>query len=155
MALSLRIIPDIREEERRPFDLPGFLATSVAMVSLVSAMEILGDNRPEAGRPWRCWDWGSAACSSPCATSAAPPGLWYASMRCRSHIQGHHVRRLAVSRLHQRVPFLLPLLFPGGIRMDPFHSGLLVLAVFVGNFTIKTRHHAAYPLARLSPPAAD
>ncbi len=47
IALSLRIIPAIREEERRPFDLPGFFATSVAMVSLVSAMELLGDTRPQ------------------------------------------------------------------------------------------------------------
>jgi hypothetical protein len=31
------------------------------------------------------------------------------------------------------VPFLLPLLFQVGFGMDPFHSGLLVLAVFVGN----------------------
>lgn len=35
------------------------------------------------------------------------------------------------------VPFLLPLLFEVGFGMDPFHSGLLVLAVFVGNLTIK------------------
>ena len=35
------------------------------------------------------------------------------------------------------VPFLLPLLFQVGFGMDPFHSGLLVLAVFVGNLTIK------------------
>ncbi|MBN0602872.1 MFS transporter, partial [Pseudomonas aeruginosa] len=43
------------------------------------------------------------------------------------------------------VPFLLPLLFQVGFGMDPFHSGLLVLAVFVGNLTIKP---ATTPLIR-------
>ncbi|VTP69977.1 High-copy suppressor of rspA [Leclercia adecarboxylata] len=43
------------------------------------------------------------------------------------------------------VPFLLPLLFQVGFGMDAFHSGLLVLAVFVGNLTIKP---ATTPLLR-------
>ena len=48
--------------------------------------------------------------------------------------------------LHQRGPLsLLPLLFQVGFGMDPFHSGLLVLAVFVGNLTIKP---ATTPLIR-------
>ena len=47
IILSLRIIPDIRETERRSFDLSGFITTSVAMVSLVTAMERLGDRQPQ------------------------------------------------------------------------------------------------------------
>ena len=43
------------------------------------------------------------------------------------------------------VPFLLPLMFQVGFGMDAFHSGLLVLAVFVGNLTIKP---ATTPLIR-------
>ncbi|WP_416820895.1 MFS transporter [Cronobacter sakazakii] len=43
------------------------------------------------------------------------------------------------------VPFLLPLLFQVGFGMDAFHSGLLVLAVFAGNLTIKP---ATTPLIR-------
>jgi hypothetical protein len=46
-SLSLRIIPDIRETERRSFDLTGFITTAVAMVSLVTAMERLGDRQPQ------------------------------------------------------------------------------------------------------------
>lgn len=49
--------------------------------------------------------------------------------------------------------FLLPLLFQVGFGMDPFHSGLLVLAVFVGNLTIKPATTPADPLAGLSSPA--
>ena len=49
IALSLRIIPNIREDERRPFDLPGFLATSVAPWSFSASAS------PWVGTPWRCW----------------------------------------------------------------------------------------------------
>ena len=47
IALALRFIPDIHDDERRPFDITGFIATSVAMVSLVYAMELLGTQQPQ------------------------------------------------------------------------------------------------------------
>ena len=43
IALALRFIPDIHDDERRPFDITGFIATSVAMVSLVYAMGTTGN----------------------------------------------------------------------------------------------------------------
>lgn len=33
ILLALRIIPDLHEDTRRPFDLPGFVVTTLAMVS--------------------------------------------------------------------------------------------------------------------------
>ncbi|MCU6534010.1 MDR family MFS transporter [Klebsiella pneumoniae] len=108
IILSLRIIPDIRETERRSFDLSGFITTSVAMVSLVTAMERLG-------------------------------ALQVPTFRVTMY--GGSLFRASISA----VPFLLPLLFQVGFGMDPFHSGLLVLAVFVGNLTIKP---ATTPLIR-------
>lgn len=47
IALALRFIPDIHDDEHRPFDIAGFIATSVAMVSLVYAMELLGTQQPQ------------------------------------------------------------------------------------------------------------
>ena len=41
MALAWRLIPDNHDDVRRPFDTPGFLATALAMVALVCAMEML------------------------------------------------------------------------------------------------------------------
>jgi predicted MFS family arabinose efflux permease len=35
------------------------------------------------------------------------------------------------------MPFMLPLLFQLGFGLDPFHSGLLVLTLFIGNIGIK------------------
>jgi hypothetical protein len=62
---------DIREDEQRPFDLSGFIATSVAMVSLV-AMELLGDRQPQG--------WQTLALLAPglyaLRAAAFPPGRW-------------------------------------------------------------------------------
>ncbi len=46
---------------------------------------------------------------------------------------GGSVFRVTIST----VPFLLPLLFQVGFGLDAFHSGLLVLATFLGNIGMK------------------
>ncbi|HCB9021845.1 putative MFS-family transport protein [Klebsiella pneumoniae] len=146
IILSLRIIPDIRETERRSFDLSGFITTSVAMVSLVTAMERLGDRQPQI---WPTL--ALAALSFGCLLysirhfrRAAAPMVRLDALQVptfRVTMYGGSLFRASISA----VPFLLPLLFQVGFGMDPFHSGLLVLAVFVGNLTIKP---ATTPLIR-------
>ncbi|STV88014.1 major facilitator superfamily permease [Klebsiella michiganensis] len=138
IALSLRIIPNIREDEQRPFDLSGFVATSVAMVSLVAAMELLGDRQPLG---WQTL--ALLALGLGCMLFALRhfrrtrwPMVRLDALKIptfRVTMYGGSLFRASISA----VPFLLPLLFQVGFGMDPFHSGLLVLAVFVGNLTIK------------------
>ncbi|HCI6438639.1 TPA: MFS transporter [Klebsiella pneumoniae] len=146
IILSLRIIPDIRETERRSFDLSGFITTSVAMVSLVTAMERLGDRQPQI---WptlalAALGFGCLLYSIRHFRRAAAPMVRLDALQVptfRVTMYGGSLFRASISA----VPFLLPLLFQVGFGMDPFHSGLLVLAVFVGNLTIKT---ATTPLIR-------
>ncbi|HCB3564023.1 TPA: MFS transporter [Klebsiella pneumoniae] len=146
IILSLRIIPDIRETERRSFDLSGFITTSVAMVSLVTAMERLGDRQPQI---WptlalAALGFGCLLYSIRHFRRAAAPMVRLDSLQVptfRVTMYGGSLFRASISA----VPFLLPLLFQVGFGMDPFHSGLLVLAVFVGNLTIKP---ATTPLIR-------
>ncbi|HGK3744723.1 TPA: MFS transporter [Klebsiella pneumoniae] len=146
IILSLRIIPDIRETERRSFDLSGFLTTSVAMVSLVTAMERLGDRQPQI---WptlalAALGFGCLLYSIRHFRRAAAPMVRLDALQVptfRVTMYGGSLFRASISA----VPFLLPLLFQVGFGMDPFHSGLLVLAVFVGNLTIKP---ATTPLIR-------
>lgn len=146
IVLALRIIPDIYEETRRPFDTPGFISTSVAMVSLVYAMEMMGAEQVNttvtlallaigvvsliyALRHFRRAEW---------------PMIRLDALQVptfRVTMFGGSLFRASISA----VPFLLPLLFQVGFGMDAFHSGLLVLAVFVGNLTIKP---ATTPLLR-------
>lgn len=146
IILSLRIIPDIRETERRSFDLSGFITTSVAMVSLVTAMERLGDRQPQI---WptlalAALGFGCLLYSIRHFRRAAAPMVRLDALQVptfRVTIYGGSLFRASISA----VPFLLPLLFQVGFGMDPFHSGLLLLAVFVGNLTIKP---ATTPLIR-------
>ncbi|HGN9351278.1 TPA: MFS transporter [Klebsiella pneumoniae] len=146
IILSLRIIPDIRETERRSFDLSGFITTSVAMVSLVTAMERLGDRQPQI---WptlalAALGFGCLLYSIRHFRRAAAPMVRLDALQVptfRVTMCGGSLFRASISA----VPFLLPLLFQVGFGMDPFHSGLLVLAVFVGNLTIKP---ATTPLIR-------
>ncbi|EOF2703190.1 MFS transporter [Klebsiella pneumoniae] len=146
IILSLRIIPDIRETERRSFDLSGFITTSVAMVSLVTAMERLGDRQPQI---WptlalAALGFGCLLYSIRHFRRAAAPMVRLDALQVptfRVTMYGGSLFRASIIA----VPFLLPLLFQVGFGMDPFHSGLLVLAVFVGNLTIKP---ATTPLIR-------
>ncbi|MDP1476680.1 MFS transporter [Klebsiella pneumoniae] len=146
IILSLRIIPDIRETERRSFDLSGFITTSVAMVSLVTAMERLGDRQPQI---WptlalAALGFGCLLYSIRHFRRAAAPMVRLDALQVptfRVTMYGGSLFRASISA----VPFLLPLLFQVGFGMDPFHSGLLVLEVFVGNLTIKP---ATTPLIR-------
>lgn len=146
IILSLRIIPDIRETERRSFDLSGFITTSVAMVSLVTAMERFGDRQPQI---WptlalAALGFGCLLYSIRHFRRAAAPMVRLDALQVptfRVTMYGGSLFRASISA----VPFLLPLLFQVGFGMDPFHSGLLVLAVFVGNLTIKP---ATTPLIR-------
>ncbi|MDK6952762.1 MFS transporter, partial [Klebsiella pneumoniae] len=146
IILSLRIIPDIRETERRSFDLSGFITTSVAMVSLVTAMERLGDRQPQiwptlalAARGFGCLLYSIRHFRRAAAPMVRLDALQVPTFRVTMY--GGSLFRASISA----VPFLLPLLFQVGFGMDPFHSGLLVLAVFVGNLTIKP---ATTPLIR-------
>lgn len=146
IALALRIIPDIRDDERRPFDVMGFLSTSVAMVSLVCAMEMLGGEQQQG-----MWTLGLLALGTITLVYALRhfqrarwPMIRLDAMQVptfRVTMYGGSLFRASISA----VPFLLPLMFQVGFGMDPFHTGLLVLAVFVGNLTIKP---ATTPLIR-------
>lgn len=146
IILSLRIIPDIRETARRAFDMTGFITTAVAMVSLVTAMERLGDRQPQF---WptlalAALGFGCLLYSIRHFRRAAAPMVRLDALQVptfRVTMYGGSLFRASISA----VPFLLPLLFQVGFGMDPFHSGLLVLAVFVGNLTIKP---ATTPLIR-------
>ncbi|POT25089.1 MFS transporter [Citrobacter freundii] len=146
IALALRFIPDIHDDERRPFDTAGFIATSVAMVSLVYAMELLGTQQPQG--------WLTAGLLALGTVTflfalhhfrrAAWPMIRLDAMSVptfRVTMYGGSLFRASISA----VPFLLPLMFQVGFGMNAFHAGSLVLAVFVGNLTIKP---ATTPLIR-------
>ncbi|MRS16211.1 MFS transporter [Enterobacteriaceae bacterium RIT691] len=146
IVLALRIIPNIRDDDRRPFDIPGFIATAVAMVSLVYAMEAFGAEGGVRYLPFVLLAVGSLAFGFALRhfKRSPSPMIRLDALQVptfRVTLYGGSLFRASISA----VPFLLPLLFQVGFGMDPFHAGLLVLAVFVGNLTIKP---ATTPLIR-------
>ncbi|MFJ5981129.1 MFS transporter [Enterobacter cancerogenus] len=146
ILLALRIIPNLRDESRRPFDTPGFIATTVAMVSQVYAMEQMGGEHVRMGLTVCLFIVGGVALGVALRhfRRAAWPMIRLDAMQVatfRVTMYGGSLFRASISA----VPFLLPLMFQVGFGMDAFHAGLLVLAVFVGNLTIKP---ATTPLIR-------
>ncbi|WP_105735732.1 MFS transporter [Cronobacter dublinensis] len=146
MALAWRIIPDNHDDARRPFDTPGFIATALAMVALVCAMEMLAarDSNGLLTGALLLAGGGALIYALRHFRRAPFPMIRLDALAVptfRVTMYGGSLFRTSISA----VPFLLPLLFQVGFGMDAFHSGLLVLAVFAGNLTIKP---ATTPLIR-------
>ncbi|WP_336292254.1 MFS transporter [Cronobacter dublinensis] len=138
MALAWRIIPDNHDDARRPFDTPGFIATALAMVALVCAMEMLAarDSNGLLTSALLLAGGGALIYALRHFRRAPFPMIRLDALAVptfRVTMYGGSLFRTSISA----VPFLLPLLFQVGFGMDAFHSGLLVLAVFAGNLTIK------------------
>ena len=138
LALALWLIPDQKPAQKRPFDLPGFLLTGGALLSLTWAAEQL--SRPDASSV-------EAGAFLLLGLALLAAGVWHLR-RARNPlvdlstltiptfavaIYGGSLMRMAISA----VPFLLPLMFQVGFGLNAFHSGMLVMAIFGGNLMMK------------------
>ncbi len=138
MALAWRLIPDVHDDERRPFDGTGFISTAMAMICLVYGLEMLGEASVNIVATVALLTVGAAALwfSLRHFKRAPHPMIRLDALRVQTFgvtMYGGSLFRTSISA----VPFLLPLLFQVGFGMDAFHSGLLVLAVFAGNLAMK------------------
>ncbi|BBU27419.1 MFS transporter [Burkholderia sp. THE68] len=138
LLLTLRYIGNEREDATRRFDLPGFALCGIACTTLLYAMELIG--RSDA-------DWtlvgvlvavgGVAGIASYWhLRRAAQPVVDLSALKVKTFavsMTGGSLFRIAISA----APFLLPLMFQVGFGMNAFESGLLTLAVFAGNLSMK------------------
>ncbi|HEX4766989.1 MAG TPA: MFS transporter [Lichenihabitans sp.] len=136
--LALRLVPTERGGHSQRFDILGFVLTAFAVLALMGVTEIVGRD---------VIDWRLIGILLPASAflgylavrhmrRSAAPILDLATLKVPSFavsVVGGSLFRMAVSA----IPFLLPLLFQVGFGLDAFHSGLLVLALFVGNVGIK------------------
>ena len=139
MALSSRIIPNLREDHVKPFDWIGFVLSASACVSFVYGMELVG--RETA--PWKAT---VAYLIAGCILGlfsvlhflrARAPLLSLHLLKIETFaisLQGGSLFRIAISVS----PFLLPLMFQVGFGLNAFQSGLLMLGLFMGNLLMKT-----------------
>jgi EmrB/QacA subfamily drug resistance transporter len=139
MALSSRLIPNLREDRVKPFDWTGFLLSAAACVSFVYGMELVGRESAQ-------WKPTAAYLVAGCVLGAISvrhflrspaPLLNLGLLKIKTFgitLQGGSLFRIAISVS----PFLLPLMFQVGFGLNAFQSGLLMLALFAGNLSMKT-----------------
>jgi EmrB/QacA subfamily drug resistance transporter len=138
IAVALALIPNARGGGRGPFDWPGFALTGLAGLGLIYSLETVGHGGV------------SGAASALMLAASLSVGLLAVRHMLRAPhplldlsafrvptfmiaLRGGIAFRAAIAAL----PFLLPLLFQLAFGLDPFASGLLLLAVFAGNLGMK------------------
>jgi EmrB/QacA subfamily drug resistance transporter len=135
---ALWIIPNDKSPERRPFDWPGFLLGGSGIFSTLWAVELIGGPDTPWGKAGAFLAAGIVLLTA-CAwhlRRAAMPMIDVTVVKVQTFaitIMGGSLFRMAVGA----TTLLLPLLFQVGFGMNPFHSGLLMIAIFSGNLAIK------------------
>jgi EmrB/QacA subfamily drug resistance transporter len=135
--LAFRMVLPGGTERGAPLDWAGFLLTGVSLADLVIGMEQIGDAVS--------WAEVTVALTVGVVTGvlavrhlwrAANPLMDLRTLRVRTYrvaSASGTVYRAVITA----VPFLLPLLFQDAFGWGPIRSGLVVIAVFVGNVGIK------------------
>ena len=138
LLATASFIPNLRESNRRRFDVPGFVLSGLALTCLMYGMERVGQLHA---------DWRITLAALVCGLFAASlaithfrraehPLIDLSSWRIptfRVALDGGSLYIISVSVS----PFLLPLLFQIGFGLNAFAAGLLVLAYAAGNLGMK------------------
>ena len=138
LGLALRLIPPGKAGAARSFDAIGFVLTGVTCLAfMVGLDQVSGEAASWRGAgPWLAAAVLAGGLAMAHARRHPHPLVDFSALAIRSFavtIWGGSLFRMAISA----IPFLLPLLFQVGFGLDPFASGLLVLAVFAGNLAMK------------------
>lgn len=138
VARSLVLIPATRATVKRVFDYWGFVFTAVTCFGLMFGLDLL--SRQVAPRALAYLYLVGSVVTGALAVRHAlrkeEPLVELWAFRLPSFsvaIQSGALSRLAIGA----IPFLLPLLFQIGFKLNAFSCGLLVLCVFAGNLGMK------------------
>lgn len=140
LVLTMAWVPNFRTDEVHPFDWLTFLFAGIASTGVVYAMEKLGGE----GAHWQ----GSVLLFAVSGLSAflavvsarrrpTTSLIDLESLKLKSYslsIYGASAFRVSVAVL----PFLLPLMFQISFGLNPFISGLYLLALFAGDLSMKS-----------------
>lgn len=138
LIFALLLIPSTKPAARRPFDWMGFIVSGFGLASLMYGLELVGRDDP---------DWlltgtyvGAGVVLLAVATlhflRTEHPLIELTALKERTFaitITGGSLFRMAIGA----VPFLLPVMLQVGFGLSAFHAGLLTLAVFAGNLSMK------------------
>jgi EmrB/QacA subfamily drug resistance transporter len=138
LVVAARIVPDLRPQKLRRLDWRGFALTGLGLGAFVYGIELITQPRVS-------WDVVAAAVGTGLLLicwavlfllRTSNPLLDLRVLRVRTFRAatfGGSFFRVAIAA----APFLLPLMFQDAFNWSPFKSGMLVIAVFLGNITIK------------------
>jgi EmrB/QacA subfamily drug resistance transporter len=138
--LALRYIPDLKAEERRPFDWTGFWLTGLALGAFIYGLDRIS-------APGQDWRWPAALIVTGLGLGALAVRH---SRRARHPLLSLKPLRIATFRTAAltggtliRIPFrglgfALPLLFQVALGMSAFQSGLLILGYNGGDLLLKS-----------------
>lgn len=136
--LAWHIVPELASDREKPFDWPGFLLTGGGLFGLMAATEMLSQSDVE---------WGKAALVLVAGIALMSLGMVHLRRAARPMFDpgalklptfsvamlGGSLFRMGVSA----VPFLIPLMFQIGFGFNAFSAGMMLMAVFAGNLTMK------------------
>jgi EmrB/QacA subfamily drug resistance transporter len=138
IALATKYIPDIRGEERVPFDFIGFALAGTGIGGLAFGMTTVGLGFLPMSVVIALVVGGATATFAYVihARRAAAPLLdlnLFALPTFRVAVAGGFLFRMGVGA----IPFLLPLLLQLGFHMTPFQSGLITFSTALGSMSMK------------------
>jgi EmrB/QacA subfamily drug resistance transporter len=129
LYLVERYLPDYRETDTPPLDLPGFLLFGSGIALLSYVLEVFGEHRLSGAAIAALLALSLALLAGYGlhASRALQPLLNLALFRIRTFraaVSGGFFTRISISG----IPFLLPLLFQVGLDYTPIQSGLLMMS---------------------------
>jgi len=138
VIFAMILIPNRRSETKTALDVIGFLFSGVTCVAVMYGMDLIG--RRDA--PWRLISlvvgigliFGFLTVRH--SKRHLHPLLNFSALKIQtftSTVRGGSLFRMAV----YSIPFLTPLMFQIGFGLNAFNSGLMVLAIFLGNVAMK------------------
>ncbi len=137
IILARHLVPNLRSEQRRRFDVPGFLLSGLALALIMEGAELVAGQGPVwSGPAMLAVGAGLGALAVRHGLRAPQPMLNMAPLAVQTFrvtVTAGTIFRISIGT----IPFLLPLLFQLGFGMDAADAGVLVMATALGNISIK------------------
>jgi len=138
IVLATRFIPNVREEEKVPFDFVGFVLAGIGIGGLAFGATTIGIGYLPPGIVLALIAVGALSMAAYImhARRIEAPILDFALFRIqtfRASVSGGFLFRVGVGA----IPFLMPLLLQLGFKMTPFQSGLITFSTALGSMSMK------------------
>ena len=138
LFLVYRHLPDFREDQTPPLDLPGLVLFSSGIALLSYVLEVFGEHRLSASAVLALLALSALllAAYGLRATHTAQPLLQLGLFRIRTFraaVSGSFLTRIGISG----IPFLLPLLYQVGLGYNAVQSGLLMMPQALAAMSLK------------------